>query len=46
MVLNGLSGGELTINVLWPQTRALPAKIRVMIDGLVQRALGSSSAVS
>jgi DNA-binding transcriptional LysR family regulator len=46
IVLDGLSGGDLPISVLWPQTKMLPAKIRVTIDGLVQWALGSSSAVA
>jgi DNA-binding transcriptional LysR family regulator len=35
-VLDGMSGGEVAINVLWPRTRALPAKIRVVVDGLVR----------
>src|SRR5262249_12464080 len=36
-VLDGVSAGEvLPINILWPRTKALPAKIRVIIDGLVQ----------
>lgn len=35
-VLDGMSGGEVPINVLWPRTKALPAKIRVVVDGLVQ----------
>ncbi|TPN79488.1 LysR substrate-binding domain-containing protein, partial [Mesorhizobium sp. B1-1-5] len=43
IVLEGLSGGELPISVLWPQTKALPAKIRVTIDGLVQWSLVSTS---
>ncbi|TPK32334.1 LysR family transcriptional regulator [Mesorhizobium sp. B2-5-3] len=43
IVLDGLSGGELPISVLWPQTKALPAKIRVTIDGLVQWSLVSTS---
>ncbi|MBZ9873239.1 LysR family transcriptional regulator [Mesorhizobium sp. BR1-1-9] len=46
IVLDGLSGGELPINILWPHTRTLPAKIRVTIDGLVQGALKLSSAVA
>lgn len=36
IVLDGLSGGTLPINVLWPQTKAMPAKIRVIVDGLVR----------
>ncbi|MGE7138262.1 LysR family transcriptional regulator [Luteibacter sp. NPDC031894] len=35
IVLDGRSGGEWPINVLWPRTKALPAKVRVIIDGLV-----------
>ena len=35
-VLDGMSGGEVPINMLWPRTKALPAKIRVIIDGLVR----------
>jgi DNA-binding transcriptional LysR family regulator len=35
-VLDGMSGGEVPINVLWPRTKALPAKIRVIVDGLVR----------
>jgi DNA-binding transcriptional LysR family regulator len=35
-VLDGLSGGEVPINMLWPQTRTLPAKIRVVVDGLLR----------
>ncbi|GAU86956.1 LysR family transcriptional regulator [Bosea sp. BIWAKO-01] len=46
IVLDGLSGGDLPINVLWPRTKTLPAKVRVTIDGLVQWALGLSSAVA
>jgi DNA-binding transcriptional LysR family regulator len=36
IVLDGLSGGELPINVLWPRTKTLPAKVRVIIDGLAR----------
>jgi DNA-binding transcriptional LysR family regulator len=35
-VLDGMSGGELPINVLWPRTKTLPARIRVTVDGLIQ----------
>jgi DNA-binding transcriptional LysR family regulator len=35
-VLEGMSGGEVPINILWPRTKALPAKIRVVVDGLVR----------
>lgn len=35
-VLDGLSGGEVPINLLWPRSRALPAKLRVVVDGLVR----------
>ena len=45
IVLDGLSGGDLPINILWPRTRALPAKIRVIIDGLVQWGRESSTTV-
>jgi len=34
--LDGMSGGEVPINILWPRTNALPAKIRVVVDGLVR----------
>ncbi len=34
IVLDGLSGGELPINLLWPSTRTLPAKTRVIVDGV------------
>jgi len=44
IVLDGRSGGELPINILWPHTRTLPAKLRVTIDGLVQWGLSSSIA--
>jgi DNA-binding transcriptional LysR family regulator len=36
IVLDGLSGGELPINILWPRTRTLPARIRVIVDGLAR----------
>src|SRR5262245_5320241 len=35
-VLDGMSGGEVPINILWPRTKTLPAKIRVVVDGLVR----------
>lgn len=35
-VLDGMSGGEMPINVVWPRTKTLPAKIRVVVDNLVQ----------
>jgi DNA-binding transcriptional LysR family regulator len=35
-VLDGMSGGELPINVLWPRTKTLPARIRVTVNGLIQ----------
>jgi DNA-binding transcriptional LysR family regulator len=41
-VLDGMSGGEVPINILWPRTKALPAKIRVIVDGLV-RGMGDLS---
>lgn len=34
-VLDGMSGGEVPINLLWPRTLALPAKIRVIVDALL-----------
>lgn len=35
-VLDGMSGGEVPINILWPHTKVLPAKIRVVVDGLIR----------
>jgi DNA-binding transcriptional LysR family regulator len=35
-VLDGMSGEEVPINVVWPQTKTLPAKIRVVVDGLIR----------
>jgi DNA-binding transcriptional LysR family regulator len=35
-VLDGVSGGEMPINIVWPRTRTLHAKIRVVVDNLVQ----------
>ena len=35
-VLDGMSGGEVPVNILWLRTNALPAKIRVVVDGLVR----------
>ncbi|HEY9348381.1 MAG TPA: LysR substrate-binding domain-containing protein, partial [Inquilinus sp.] len=35
-VLDGMSGGAVPVNLLWPRTNALPAKIRVIVDGLVR----------
>jgi DNA-binding transcriptional LysR family regulator len=37
-VLEGMSGGEMPISILWPRTPALPAKIRVVVDELVRNA--------
>lgn len=37
-VLDGMSGGEMPINVLWPRMPALPAKIRVIVDELARNA--------
>jgi DNA-binding transcriptional LysR family regulator len=34
-VLDGMSGGELPVNVLWPRTPTLPARVRVVVDALV-----------
>jgi DNA-binding transcriptional LysR family regulator len=44
IVLDGMSGGELPINLLWPRTKTLPAKMRVVIDGLTQWAQDQSAA--
>ncbi|MBE1529911.1 DNA-binding transcriptional LysR family regulator [Sphingopyxis sp. OAS728] len=46
MVLDGLSGGELPINLLWPGTRTLPAKMRVIIDGVSRWAGEASGAIT
>lgn len=35
-VLDGASGGGVPINVLWLRSKALPAKIRVIVDDLVR----------
>ncbi|HEY4201521.1 MAG TPA: LysR family transcriptional regulator [Devosiaceae bacterium] len=35
-VLDGISGGEVPINILWPRLDTLPAKLRVVVDGLVR----------
>ena len=37
-VLDLMSGAELPINALWPRTRTLPARMRVVIDEIVQNA--------
>jgi DNA-binding transcriptional LysR family regulator len=37
-VLDGMSGGEVPINLLWARTPALPAKIRVIVDALLDSA--------
>lgn len=36
MVLDGISSGEMPINIVRMQTKTLPAKIRVTIDYLIQ----------
>ncbi|MFC4276707.1 LysR substrate-binding domain-containing protein [Achromobacter aloeverae] len=41
-VLEGWSGGELPINILWPHMKTLPAKMRVVVDGLARWARESS----
>lgn len=46
IILDGLSGGDLPINILWPRTKALPAKMRVVVDGLARWAQESSSVVA
>ncbi|QJP13471.1 LysR family transcriptional regulator [Starkeya sp. ORNL1] len=45
-VLDGMSGGEVPINVLWPRTKALPAKIRVLVDALVRGLRELSTAIA
>src|SRR5262245_11554484 len=45
-VLDGMSGGEVPINVLWPRTKTLPAKIRVIVDGLVRGMRELSAAIA
>jgi DNA-binding transcriptional LysR family regulator len=45
-VLDGMSGGEVPINILWPRTKALPAKVRVIVDGLVRGARELSTAIA
>jgi DNA-binding transcriptional LysR family regulator len=37
-VLDGMSGGEVPITLLWPRTRTLPAKVRVIVDELLKNA--------
>nr|WP_318289475.1 LysR substrate-binding domain-containing protein [Paraburkholderia sp. BL8N3] len=37
-VLDRMSGGEIPINLLWARTPALPAKVRVIVDALLDRA--------
>jgi DNA-binding transcriptional LysR family regulator len=39
-VLDGMSGGEMPISVLWPRTPTLPAKLRVVIDEIVRSVHG------
>ncbi|MGR4932285.1 LysR family transcriptional regulator [Bradyrhizobium sp. CAR08] len=39
--LDGMSGGKVPINILWPRTTVLPAKIRVVVEGVVRK-LGTS----
>lgn len=34
-VLDWMSGGELPVNLLWPRTPTLPARIRVVVDELL-----------
>jgi DNA-binding transcriptional LysR family regulator len=45
-VLDGMSGGEVPINILWPRTKALPAKVRVIVDGMVRGARELSTAIA
>lgn len=44
--LDGMSGGEVPINILWPRTNTLPAKIRVVVDGLVRGMREPSAAIA
>jgi DNA-binding transcriptional LysR family regulator len=44
-VLDGMSGGEVPISIIWPRTKALPAKIRVVIDGLIRHARERSAVI-
>jgi DNA-binding transcriptional LysR family regulator len=37
-VLDGMSGGELPVNLLWPRTPTLPARIRVVVEELLRNA--------
>ncbi|MGO4325818.1 LysR family transcriptional regulator [Cupriavidus sp. 2TAF22] len=37
-VLDRMSGSEVPINLLWARTPALPAKVRVIVDALLDRA--------
>jgi hypothetical protein len=37
-VLDGMSGGEMPVNLLWPRTPTLPARIRVVVDELLRNA--------
>jgi DNA-binding transcriptional LysR family regulator len=39
-VLDGLSGGEMPVSIVWPRTSMLPAKIRVVIDAIARSAAG------
>lgn len=36
-VLDGMAGGEVPINLLWVRTPVLPAKLRVIVDALLDR---------
>lgn len=44
IVLDGMSGGKLPINLLWTRTKTLPAKMRAVVDGLTQWAQDQSAA--
>lgn len=35
-VLDGLSGGEQPVHLLWPRTTLLPARVRVIVDELLR----------
>jgi DNA-binding transcriptional LysR family regulator len=35
-VLDGVSGGELPISILWPRTGMLPARLRIVVDEMIE----------
>jgi DNA-binding transcriptional LysR family regulator len=42
-VLDGMSGGELPISILWPRRKTLPAKMRVVIDEIAKNLFAKST---